>query len=199
MDKENFLIKEYDSATKLTYHVDELRSKLTGFFITLGGLAAAAFTYILKSDTAKDGSLNSPMLVNIFILLSSFVGTIVILIVARLRSVQLEHFRIVNNIRDHFLKKDKELWNVVELSAETLPRPNRHSGSYFWLLLILLITSYYFFLASYIFIFYVLSIPILKSWIGYSITILVFILTMYFHDKIYIKLARPPDRRIYNT
>ena len=39
----------------------------------------------------------------------------------------------MNNIREHVLGDRVDLWNVVELSHETLPQePIRTSGSYFW-------------------------------------------------------------------
>ena len=197
MEKDNFLLKEYDAATQLTYHVDELRSKLTGFFMTLGSIVAAAFTYLVKLEVGDNNMVKNAVLINILVLLSSIIGTIVILIVAKLRSAQLEHFRIVNNIREYFLNNDKNLWNIVELSLQTLPKPNRHSGTYFWVLLILIITSYYYSLAIYIFVFRVINITIKKNYLGYLLTILTFIISLFIHDNIYIKLAKPPNKRKY--
>ncbi len=48
--EEEFLLKEYDAAQQLTYHVDELRGKLTQFFLIFTGFATAALTLLVKGE-----------------------------------------------------------------------------------------------------------------------------------------------------
>jgi hypothetical protein len=131
---DEFLLKEYDAAKELTFHIDELRARLTSYFITLSGVAVAALSFFLRS-TERDGHER----LTFGIIVASFgavaaLGFVVVLIVARLRAVQLEHFRIINNVREWFLEHNVDAWNTVELSRKTLPaNPNRKSGSYFWM------------------------------------------------------------------
>nr|PMH58218.1 hypothetical protein BCU64_24375 [Vibrio lentus] len=142
---DEFLLKEYESAQKLTYHVDEMRSKLTQFFIALSGVALAAITTLGSKDMSHI-LLGSPwwVVASVSVLGCSFLGVLFVLIIARLRRTQIEHFHITNNIRQHFLDKsddNENLWKVVGLSHATIPTPTRTSGSYFWVLLIMILSS----------------------------------------------------------
>ncbi|EJD0683139.1 hypothetical protein NFO77_003023 [Vibrio parahaemolyticus] len=142
---DEFLLKEYESAQKLTYHVDEMRSKLTQFFIALSGVALATITTVGSKDMSHI-LLGSPwwVVASVSVLGCAFLGVLFVLIIARLRRTQIEHFHITNNIRQHFLDKsddNENLWKVVGLSHVTIPTPTRTSGSYFWVLLIMILSS----------------------------------------------------------
>ncbi|ELP1878713.1 hypothetical protein [Vibrio vulnificus] len=142
---DEFLLKEYESAQKLTYHVDEMRSKLTQFFIALSGVALATITTVGSKDMSHI-LLGSPwwVVASVSVLGCAFLGVLFVLIIARLRRTQIEHFHITNNIRQHFLNKsddNENLWKVVGLSHVTIPTPTRTSGSYFWVLLIMILSS----------------------------------------------------------
>ena len=39
--EEEFLLRDYDSAVKLTYHVDEMRSRLVNYFLAIGSIISA--------------------------------------------------------------------------------------------------------------------------------------------------------------
>lgn len=136
------LIKEYDSAIQLTYHIDELRNNLTRFYITFAGVATAAVAFLLK-DEAKHSAIPDIGAPVVFLLLIVAVkGALVVRGLARLRSVQLESFFIINSIRSHiFGHKNYDIWNVVRLSSKTLPKPSRKSGTYVWVLLVVLTSS----------------------------------------------------------
>lgn len=138
-DPTDMLLKDYDTATQLTYHVDNLRDRLSVFFVTIAGIAAAGLSIVLKDPGASSLALD---LVAALFLLVGVVGAIVVAILARLRSAQLEHFRILCKIRQLFYDRDLELWNAVELSGATIPRPTHRSGTYMWLLLIILVASF---------------------------------------------------------
>ena len=131
-----FLLKEHDAAVQLTFHVDDLRAKLSGGFVALAAAVATAASIVLKNDPDKAKAGIAALLLGL-----ALVGAVIVFISARLRRTQLEHFGIINNIRRHFLADDLSLWNVVQLSAKTLPRPSMTSGSYFWVLAIMLPTA----------------------------------------------------------
>lgn len=145
---DDFLFKEYDSAQNLTYHVDDMRSKLTQFFIALSSIALATVSVIVKKDVDHD-FLGVPWLwVSVVALLMCvMLGFLFVLIIAKLRRTQIEHFHITNNIREYFLEQSPEsekLKSVVMLSKNTIPKPTRNSGSYYWVLLIIMLTSFLF-------------------------------------------------------
>lgn len=145
---DDFLFKEYDSAQNLTYHVDDMRSKLTQFFIALSSVALATVSVIVKKDIDHD-FLGVPWLwVSVVsLLVCGMLGFFFVLIIAKLRRTQIEHFHITNNIREYFLEQSQEsekLKSVVMLSKNTIPKPTRSSGSYYWVLLIIMLTSFLF-------------------------------------------------------
>ena len=150
--KNEFLLKEYDTAIQLTFHVDELRSRFTNLFITIAGVVAAVISLLLQENTNGNTFGKLEVVAGIILILIALVGLLVIAVIARLRKVQLENLRITNNIRKHFLGNSYSLWNVVELSGDTLPMPNMHSGTYYWSMVIMLLNSYTAALAIYLFL-----------------------------------------------
>jgi len=195
--EEEFLLKEYDAAQQLTFHVDELRSKLTQFFLIFTGFATAALTLLVKGE-AKTTVFEKPEgAVALLVLVAALLGSSFVSIIARLRRSQIEHFRITNNIRTYFLGKNYDLWNTVELSAKTLPRPNRLSGSYFWVLLIVLASSYLYLLTTYIHLTKVFGFSHF-NW-AYMICGVEFMVSLLLHDKLYFVLADPPSPEEYSV
>ena len=139
---DQFLLKEYETAAQLTYHIDTLRDRLTAFFVTVTGIAVAGLSIVLKGETnAQTVSLATGVSATLFIVVA-VLGGLVVAILARLRRAQIEHFRIMNNVREHFLGDELKLWDVVELSNQTLPTPNRRSGTFMWLALILVVSGF---------------------------------------------------------
>lgn len=47
-NEEEFLIKEYENTSKLTYHNDELTSKITVYYLTIAGFSATGLTIVTK-------------------------------------------------------------------------------------------------------------------------------------------------------
>jgi hypothetical protein len=195
-DKETFLLEEYKTAAHLTCHIDELRNRLTGFFLTFTGLAVAGLALLLKGETTPAFFGSPEGVVAILLFIITVIGFAVIAILARLRKVQIEHFRIINNIRRYFLKDDYTLWNIVQLSDQTLPMPNKKSGSYFWLAIIMLVSSFMFATAVYISIVHIFKI-VCTEW-GYVIFLLTLIVGIFMENRIYFKLALPPTPMIYS-
>jgi predicted small metal-binding protein len=191
-----FLLKEYDAAKELTFHIDELRAKLTSYFIALSGLALTALSLLFSS---AEKSNPDEELIRWTVAFAFFgvgvVGAVVVRIIARLRRAQLESFRIMNNIREHFLGDDVKLWNVVELSRETLPEPTRKSGSYLWVLAIQLLSTVGLGFGLYIFV------SPLTDWVGRNVGIAIagIIAVAFFRwlDLTYLRRARPPSAPEY--
>lgn len=181
-----FLRLEYESARELTFHVDVLRGRLTGLFVTVSGVVATVIS-LLSRDQRK------PLYhaaIGVILIALAVLGALIVLIVAKLRSVQLEHFRIMNNIRTYFLKTDLEAWNVVELSGATLPGPTHRSGSYFWVLTDMLASL--FSLAAGLLI-------LISGSCRWWITGAVAVFWLVGLDRAYFALAQPPKRHEYKS
>lgn len=196
---DEFILKEYESAQKLTYHVDEMRSKLTQFFIALSGVAFAATSALLNKDIASL-LFGVPwwVVASFIIFLCAVLGSLFVLIIAKLRRTQIEHFHITNNIRQYFLDKSDnadELWRVVALSHETIPKPTRFSGSYYWVLLIIILTSLFFAIFAYL-----LSANLATSDSSkYECAVFFFVIAGLALDKVYITTAtfvKKADKRL---
>jgi hypothetical protein len=51
--QDEFLLMEYESATALNNYIDELRNKLTGFYLTFAGVAVAgSLLFFLLQDAS---------------------------------------------------------------------------------------------------------------------------------------------------
>lgn len=193
--RDHFLLKEYETAAKLTYHIDTMRDRLTTFFVTVAGIAVAGLSIVLRSDTRDDrDALAVGVVATLFILVATLGGLIVV-ILARLRKAQIEHFRIINNIREHFLGDDTSLWNVVELSRVTLPSPNRRSGTFMWLAAILAVTAVAAALGTYVLLDEVIHhVSTTLTWVIAGVVLCLVPLGL---QGLYISLAVPPPRPRY--
>lgn len=194
--EDEFILKEYDSALKLTFRVDKLRSRLTGFFLTISGAALAGISLLLQECATEETFVQTYTLVGVFLLVISFLGMLFVGVVARLRRVQLEHFRIVNNIRSFFLGKNLSLWNLVELSSKTLPSPSRKSGTYLWTLTLFIVNSTFVSVSSNLLLVRVQNISFPQS--DLLIPIISYIVILLFQDRLYFSLAAPPAARLYS-
>ncbi len=193
---EKYLFEEYKTAVKLTYHIDNLRNNLTKFFLTFGGVAVGGVTIILRGDGGGNLLGGIERVIGILLLIVAITGVLIVGILARLRKSQIEHFRIINNIRKYFLGKDYELWNVVQLSGKTLPKPNRLSGTYMWLLLIIVVNSYI--LALSIFLVTLRYDSILWPSLNYIVYFAIFIVDIIIQDILYFKLSSTTKNYTYS-
>jgi hypothetical protein len=187
---DEYLFKELEMASKLTFHIDELRHKVTSFFLSFIGIAGVAMSIIIKGEFNTKNKFFSESNLPFLLFFVAILGGIVIFILGRLRRSQIEHFRIINNIREHFLKKDMEYWNIVQLSDKTLPTPNHSSGTYFWTLLIIVVNSALVTLAT------AILLQQDKSCIAYSMFAL--IASLFVCDSIYFYSAQPPESIKYS-
>jgi hypothetical protein len=184
--EDEFLLKEYDTAVHLTFHVDEMRSKFTNLFITIVGAAAAGISILIQGNAKNPAFGNFETVVGVFLLLLAVAGILVIAVIAKLRRVQLENFRITNNVRKHFLGSNYALWNVVELSEKTLPFPTRTSGTYFWTSVLILLNSY------------VVALGVYLLFHQLVLAVIVILLLFLIQDRLYIRMAKPPKPPQYS-
>lgn len=195
--QDQFLLKEYDSAAQLTNHIDELRNKLTTLYLTFAGVAVAAVAILIKGETKSTVFDKVEGMVAALLFVVALIGWIVVLGLSRLRRVQIEYFRIINNIREHFLGSDYELWNRVQVSRRTLPTPNRRSGTYMWLLLVILSSS-----SLLLFSVYLLTVkvyPILSPIYGGAVAVLAFVIYSILQDASYFRWSRLPAQQQYSA
>jgi hypothetical protein len=89
--QDEFLLKEYESATELTNHIDELRNKLTGFYLTFAGVAVAGVAILIKDEAKSKIFDRVDGVIAILLFVVALTGWIVVLGLARLRRVQIEY------------------------------------------------------------------------------------------------------------
>jgi drug/metabolite transporter (DMT)-like permease len=191
--QQEFLCKEYDLAARLTYHIDELRNRLTSFYLIFAGVGGAGLTIVVKGEQKQ--LLSDSVLACLFLLIA-LLGTVIVAILARCRRAQIEHFRIINKIRTYFLDNNYVLWNVVQLSARTLPKPNRGSGTYMWTVLIIIVNSCLVALAVYL----LLNPLIVQKGSLWAVlaALCSFAITFLGVDRLYFRLAQPPEEIVYS-
>lgn len=192
--QELFLVEEYKNASQLTFHIDTLRNKIISFFLTFLGIMVAGVVAYIKGDLDASPKINPELFIGLFILISWLLGGIIILILGRLRRVQIEHFRIINNIRSYFYEENITLWNVTQLSVKTLPSPNRYSGTYFWIFTIILVSSLMLPLSLY------MMLEKMYSYQVFNIAMVcLYFASIILFDRLYLRFATPPVHQPYDA
>lgn len=189
--EEQFFGWEYQNAAQLTYHIDEMRNKVTGFWLSFVGVAVAGLAILIKGEFILLGEAKNYILAGLFFLIG-ILGVIMTCILARLRAVQLEHFGIINNIREFFVGTNAANLTVVQLSSKTLPKPTRTSGSFYWLLLITLVGAVMFGFAAYF-----VAIQHNAAANSFILAMGVAIAAYFAQDFLYFKLAQPRPKITY--
>lgn len=200
MDQQDkFILSEYDTATKLIFHVDDLRCKLTTLFLSVTGIGAAGLAILFRGDKiGADGKI----IVALFSLMIGVIGIIIVMILGKIRSHQLEHYRICDKIRLYFIKTNYILWNVVEKSGAKRKDGRRGTVPHFWVLIIIVVSSFelclslYFFNSIYFDIFKWLNIE--NAVIIFIIRITLFILFAVIMDALYFHSAKNREEPVYS-
>jgi hypothetical protein len=190
--QEQFLIKEYDTATKLIFHIDELRNKLTALFLSIASIGAAGLAVLFKGESGN--------YVKITILMSlltiSLVGVLIVMILGRLRSNQIEHIRISDKIREYFIEcNDYRLWNIIEKSVKTQPKPKVGSTPYYWVMIIIMVGSLAF--ALFVYFCYLYLVGMDSDYVYWLISC-VFIFFFWFQRDQYFELTASRLEPIYS-
>jgi hypothetical protein len=141
--RSSILLLEYERSSEFCNHVDDVRNVITSFFLTVAGVAVLAVDRFSSGDL-KSGPLGSPALRAMFVLLAvSLLGFLFVLVISRLRRVQLERYSIMNGILDTLLEGDDR--GLIPFTNSNIPgQPSaaalrrRATGSYFWTLILVL-------------------------------------------------------------
>lgn len=204
---QEFLLKEYEAADKLTNNLDELRNKLMSFYITFAGVAFAGLAILFREDSPHTNLFfGSELIISFLLLIVALIGVPVIGGMARLRRVQIEYFGIISNIREYFLKQNYNLWNVVQVSRSTLPPPRHTSGTYMFVLLVIITSSLLLAASFYLFTTLVISaiagVPESCAWViiaGCCVGLLGAVGYGFLEDRFYFLWAKPPEHRDYSA
>ncbi len=192
--KEQFVLEEYKTAVRLTFDVDGQRNTITKFYLLFAGVAVSGVVFLV--DKGSIAHFDKIKLTADLLLGISIVGIYTVAVLAKLRSVQIEHFKIICSIRDYFLKDDKELQKVVILSSKDLPTPNNKSGTYYWLSIVMFVNAAIFscFMHIYLFV-YLELIPHDYHIILYILFYLLILWIAYkLQSKFYFKLVKAKDK-----
>lgn len=189
--KELFILEEYKTAVRLTFDVDNQRNTITKFYLLFAGVAVSSVVFLI--DKGSVAHFEKVKLTACLLLGISLVGVLTVAVLARLRRVQIEHFGIICNIRDYFLKDDFEMRNVIVLSSESMPEPNIKSGTYLWLCIVMFVNAAILSLSCHIY--FIIMTKVINencSDIFYTIsTIIAFIA----QSLLYFRLTKP---RVYD-
>ena len=192
--KEFFLVEEYKSSIELTFHIDSLRNKLTSFFISIAGIGIAGLLLLLKKEGDDSNISNLNEIVATLLFLVALIGHLFVLVLAKIRKVQLEYFGIINNIKKYFYTNDYDFWNISQLSIKTLPKPRAFSGTYYWLLIIQVLNVTILFLGI------ILIQDLLNeifSFKGLLILSATTFISLVIQNVAYFCSAKPPAQKIY--
>lgn len=192
---DEFILAEYEQARDLTFHIDELRNKLTSFFLVIAGAGVAGLLFLLR-ESEKTQYFDKPLVVATLLFIIGIIGILFVLILAKIRKAQLEHFAIINNIRTYYVGTDAKLKNVLQLSHSTLPQARRTSGTYFWLLIVMIVVS--FLLSTSIYLFTVEVSKVIDNKCGVLILLACFFVSIYLSDKLYFRMVQPPKQFDYS-
>lgn len=137
------LLLEYERSSEFCNHVDDLRNVITSFFLTVVGAAAFMIDKYGAGDL-KGGPLGSAVFRVVALLaVVDVLGMLFIIVIGRLRRVQIERYEIMNSILDRLL--DGEARKIVPFSNSTIAGSKyagalsrRATGSYFWTLIIVI-------------------------------------------------------------
>lgn len=140
---EAVLLLEYERSSEFCNHVDGVRNVITSFFLTVvGGVVIVVDKF--ASGGLGSGPLGSPA-VRVVVLLGfvAMVGMLFVMVIARLRRVQLERYSVMNAILDRLTTAaDRAVVpfrdSTVAGRATASAVDRRTTGSYFWTLIILL-------------------------------------------------------------
>jgi len=139
----DLLLLEYERSSEFCNHVDNVRNVITSFFLTIVGAAAFMIDRFSSGDL-KDGPLGHPAVRLAALLYAvAFVGILFVLVVGRLRRVQLERYMVMNSILDRVLQGATR--GVIPFRNSGIAGRSgagalgkRSTGSYFWTLIIVL-------------------------------------------------------------
>ena len=121
---DEILKAEYDYISNTVFQANEDRSRVASFyFVTVGSLVAAILGSIFSANDLKNVSLAFS---GLFVVLT-VLGALTLAQLARLRAAWHESAQAMNQIKDYYIKHNKEIEPAFKWRADTLPptdKPN---------------------------------------------------------------------------
>jgi hypothetical protein len=119
---DDILRAEYDYISSTVFQANEDRSKVASFyFITVGSLVAAILGSIFSTNDLKSVSLAFS---GLFVVLT-VLGVLTLAQLARLRAAWHESAEAMNEIKEYYIKHNKEIEPAFKWRAGTLPKTDK--------------------------------------------------------------------------
>jgi hypothetical protein len=188
------LLLEYERSSQLCNHVDNLRNVIASFFLTLvAGLAVAVSKYVdgtlPRSRLGTSKQVAAAVCTGVAVL-----GMLFVMVLARLRRVQLERYLLMNGILDGTL--DPSVRRLIPFQDATVALPGRPralhvrlTGSYLWTLVIILPTAGAFAVTALVLLSPLHHGPLVRTSTVAAIAALVILVL----DRLYYRLSNPPE------
>lgn len=118
LNTDEILKAEYNYIANTVFQANEDRSRVASFyFVTVGSLVAAILGTVFSADNIKNFSLAFSGLFLILTLL----GALTLAQLARLRAAWHESVQAMNQIKDYYIKHNKEIEPAFKWRLKTLP------------------------------------------------------------------------------
>jgi hypothetical protein len=121
LNKDDILKAEFGYIAETVFQANEDRSRVTSFyFVTVGSFVAAIFG--LPSDLHAS---NMSLAFSILFLVLTFMGTLTLAQLARLRAAWHESVEAMNQIKDYYIKHNKDIEPAFKWRKRTIPPTNK--------------------------------------------------------------------------
>jgi MFS family permease len=118
LNSDEILKAEYDYIASTVFQANEDRSRVTSFyFVSVGSLVAAILSAIFSTNDLKNVSLAFSGLFAVLTIL----GVLTLAQLARLRAAWHESAQAMNEIKDYYIKHNKEIEPAFKWRLKTLP------------------------------------------------------------------------------
>ena len=118
LNADEILKAEYNYISNTVFQANEDRSRVASFyFVTVGSLVAAILSTIFSTTDLKNVSLAFS---GLFIMLT-VLGVLTLAQLARLRAAWHESAQAMNQIKDYYIKHNKEIEPAFKWRAQSLP------------------------------------------------------------------------------
>jgi hypothetical protein len=119
---DEILKAEYDYIANTVFQANEDRSRVASFyFVSVGSLVAAIVGSIFSTNDLKSVSL---AFAGLFVVLTAL-GALTLAQLARLRAAWHESAQAMNQIKDYYIRHNKEIEPAFKWTAETLPHTDK--------------------------------------------------------------------------
>ncbi len=122
LNPDEILKAEYNYIANTVFQANEDRSRVASFyFVTVGSLVAAILGTIFSASNIKDFAL---AFAGLFAILTAL-GALTLAQLARLRAAWHESVEAMNQIKDFYIKNNKEIEPAFKWRVKTIPAPDK--------------------------------------------------------------------------